>query len=132
MLQAKPILAVDFEPIVYPGEHKKTFELATGVWPLDQPPAKGIFEFLEASLEYFAVHIITWRAGRYSLGRWWKRFGWTCDPSGKPDGLEMKEHLMPGTHIYLGSRVFRWEGDFPSPIELTKFVPYPERDQSAK
>ncbi len=131
-LPAKPILAVDFEPIVYPGDHKKTAELATGVWPLDQPPQPDIFGFLEQALEFFTIHIITWRADRYSLQRWWKRFGWTCDNTGKPDGIEMKERLVPGTHIYLASRVFLWKGIFPSPIELTKFVPYPQSEERGK
>ena len=119
----KLILAVDFEPIIYPGP------LATGVWPLDKPPQPGSFEFLEQAMEFFAVHVISWRSERYSLQRWWKRFGWRCDKAGKPEGVEMKEKLAPGTHIYIGSRVSLWRGIFPSPLELTKFVPYPDSEE---
>lgn len=123
----KLILAVDFEPIIYPGDHLESMRGMS--WPLDLPPQPRAFEYLEASQEFFEIHIISWRAPNYSFLMWWKRFGWRPDGNGKPEGLRMRSEVSKDTHVYLGTRVFPWQGVFPSPLELTKFVPYPQSEE---
>jgi len=119
----KRILAVDLEPCIYPGDAFESQRF--NVWPMDKPPVEGAFDFLEAALEHFEIHVITWRASHWEYFRWWGRFDWPCDgKTGRPSHVTTKNGVGPGTFLYIASRVIKWEGSFPSPIELTKFVPY--------
>lgn len=125
---AKPVLAISFEPIIYPGDHLKSYDTKSTL--LDKPPQEGAFHFLEAALGHFDIDIITWRMDHYDFYRWWKRFGWECAPrTGRPRDLDFAGAVKPYTSIYLGTRVLEWKGNWPSPLELTKFVPYPESEE---
>jgi len=119
----KLILAIDLEPIIYPGDAYEAQRF--NVWPMDKPPVEGAFDFLQAASEHFEVHVITWRASHWEYLRWWKRFHWPCEgKTGRPEFISTVNSVAPGTFMYIASRVIKWEGVFPSPLELTKFKPY--------
>lgn len=119
----KPILAIDFEPVVYPGDAYQSFR--HNEWPLEKPPRDGSFEYLNHLLELFEVHVVSWRSSHWEYLRWWKRFHWPCDgKTGRPDYIHVKNHVEPGTFLYIANRVIPYERIDPSPVELTKFMPY--------
>ena len=123
MLGMKPILAIDFEPFIYPGDALEAYR--TEAWPLEEKPVEGAFDYLIELGPYFDVHVISWRSSFYSYWRWWKRFHWPCDKdTGAPQFLGLKYRVEPQTFLYLGGRVMRFGETLPSPLELTKFVPY--------
>ncbi len=125
---SKPFLAIDYEPLIYPGDHLKSYDAQSTL--LDKPPVEGAFQFLYAALVHHRIDVITWRNDNYDFWRWWKRFGWECEPAtGRPERIEFGHRVQPHTSIYLGTRVLEWRGNWPSPLELTKFVPYPESEE---
>ena len=119
----RPILAIDFEPIIYPGDPYEAQRF--NAWPLEKPPQDGAFQFLEAAQHYFEVHVVSWRSSHWEYLRWWKRFHWPTEgKTGRPEYLKIMTHPESGTFLYMAARTREWKGGFPSPLELTKFSPY--------
>ena len=119
----KRILAIDFEPIIYPGDAYGAQRF--NAWPLEKPPQIGAFEFLQAAVHFFEVHVVSWRASHWEYLRWWKRFHWPTEgKTGRPEFIKTKHQPEPGTFLYIAGRTMEWKGDFPSPLELTKFTSY--------
>lgn len=110
------LLSIDFEGCLYP-ENPATL-------PLNKPPRPGAFNFLSAALEYFDIMVISEWAHNYVLHRWFKRYGWSLDErTGKLEGLQLESRPPRFPHRHIGTRVYRFTGEWPSLIELTKALP---------
>jgi len=120
----KPILAIDFEPCIYPADAYEAQQY--NAWPLEKPPVDGAFDYLRELLEHFDVHVVSWRSTHWEFLRWWKRFHWPCDgKTGCPEDIHIRYHEETGTFLHIGSRVKVFTGyPAPSALELTKFAPY--------
>ena len=118
--QNRPILCVKFDGVIH--EYNASWRLASSV--ILGKPVEGAFDFLAHARDHFCVCVIGERnAGplsRRALFRWFKDHGWPVEDR-RPANL-LFPHRPPECFMLIDDRCLRFEGVFPDPLELTKFL----------
>jgi len=123
--QNDPILCVRFDGVIH--EYNADWRLASSV--ILGAPVEGALNFLANAADHFCVCICSERnidpIARRSLHRWFKGHGWPME-NRRPARLLFPQR-QPECFISIDDRCFRFDGAFPDPVELTKFLSWKDR-----
>ena len=95
---------------------------------IPDPPVDGAFQWLARALEHFRIAIHSFRSheegGIYAMHRWFKLHGWPAQ-GGVPEALEFPVQ-RPTAFLTIDDRAFLFKGDWPDPVQLTRFQSWQE------
>lgn len=123
--QKKPIICVRFDGVIH--EYNAGWRLASAV--ILGAPVKGAFSFLASAVDHFCVCVVSERnidpLSRRALHRWFKGHGWPVVDR-LPSFLLFPQR-QPECFISIDDRCLCFDGAFPEPLELTKFLSWKDR-----
>lgn len=121
-LPNRPILCLDFDGVC----HSYTSGWK-GAAVIPDPPVDGMWEFLEAAMEVFEVHIFSSRShqdgGKRAMFEWFLKWAATDKQRGITAMLIFPVEKPPA-FVTLDDRVLTFRGVWPSIAELRAFKPW--------
>jgi hypothetical protein len=123
----KPILCLDFDGVCH--SYTSGWKGATTI---PDPPVDGLFEFIEAAVEYFDIQIFSTRSadegGPEAMAEWfynerkkWKENGGI---GGSPVRLVGFPTEKPPAFVTIDDRAITFAGTWPDVQEIRKFKPW--------
>jgi hypothetical protein len=121
----KPILCLDFDGVC----HSYTSGWK-GAAVIPDPPVEGMWEFLEAAIDPFEVHIFSSRTnqdgGRDAMFQWFLKWASTDRQQGIAASLIFPKEKPPAL-VGLDDRVLTFAGKWPDVETLRNFKPWNAR-----
>lgn len=123
----KPILSVDFDGVIH--SYKSGWQGATII---PDPPVPGVFEWMEAALAYFEIHVYSSRSSE--VGGREAMQAYIMAHSGRDSTLSTRVNYpdsKPHAFLSIDDRAMRFDGDWSAPQfnpkTLRNFQPWYKR-----
>lgn len=124
-LPNRPILCLDFDGVCH-----SYISGWKGAAVIPDPPVEGMWEFLEAAMEVFEVHILSSRShqdgGKKAMFNWFLKWAATDRQKGIAAMLIFPLEKPPA-FVGIDDRVLTFRGVWPSVEELRAFKPWNAR-----